>query len=99
MFGSSRMLFMNTQSYILYKICVTANQLHSYCLSTMILAPPCYTNILCTALDLHKSFGATFMPSLLYDLSSALQAQKKTIAGISKSYRLSVLYTTACHGK
>lgn len=72
MFGSSRMLFMNTQSYFLSEICVTANQLYSYCLLTMILAPPCYTIFLCTALDLHKSFGATFMPFLLDDLSLAV---------------------------
>lgn len=76
MFGSSRTLFMSIQSYFLSEICVPTNQLHSYCLPTVILAPPCYTCFLCTVLDLHKSFGATFMPFLLDDLN--LLCMRKT---------------------
>lgn len=62
-------LFMSIQSYFLSEICVTANQLHGYCLPTKIPAPPCYTNFLCTVLDLRNSFGATFRPFLLDDIS------------------------------
>lgn len=43
-FDSSGMLFMSTQSYFLSGICVTVNQLHSYC-------PPI---VILTASKLHK---------------------------------------------
>lgn len=102
MFGSSRTLFMSIQSYFLSEICVPTNQLHSYCLPTVILAPPCYTCFLCTVLDLHKSFGATFMPFLLDDLNLLcmrktypshlfFKAQKKLTVGITKSYLFYIL--------